>query len=189
MSTLATGGARRRLCRHQEVLLEVFRIDIDKDAVQQVLAAYYRPSSGGPSWQRFLVQTKDSHWRYDLFRCESIDLKSHRALVVMGQFTRCILQIREIKTVPYVPLSHPFIGRFIGTIRRESPDPVFFWNANDLARKQEGYRQSYNAHRVHTALDGDTPSETTGELSRRACYRRTENRNPQEAYDRCVSHV
>jgi hypothetical protein len=27
-----------------------------------------------------------------------------------------ILNIREIKTVPYVPLSHPFIERCIGTI-------------------------------------------------------------------------
>ena len=29
-----------------------------------------------------------------------------------------VLGVREIKTVPYVPLSHPFIERLIGTIRR-----------------------------------------------------------------------
>ena len=28
----------------------------------------------------------------------------------------------EIKTVPYVPLSHPFVERLIGTIRREYLD-------------------------------------------------------------------
>jgi hypothetical protein len=30
-----------------------------------------------------------------------------------------ILDVKEIKTVPYVPLSHPFVERLIGTIRRE----------------------------------------------------------------------
>ena len=33
-----------------------------------------------------------------------------------------ILDIEEIKTVPYVPLSHPFVERLIGTIRREFLD-------------------------------------------------------------------
>src|SRR4029077_19222925 len=29
-----------------------------------------------------------------------------------------VLDVKEIKTVPYVPLSHPFVERLIGTIRR-----------------------------------------------------------------------
>jgi transposase InsO family protein len=81
------------------------------------------------------------------------------------QANLCILEIQEIKTVPYVPLSHPFIERVIGTVRRELLDHVFFWNANDLEVKLERFRQYYNAHRVHTSLDGDTPSETTGEIT------------------------
>jgi putative transposase len=32
------------------------------------------------------------------------------------------LAVTEIKTVPYVPLSHPFVERIIGTIRREHLD-------------------------------------------------------------------
>ena len=28
-----------------------------------------------------------------------------------------ILDVTEIKTVPYVPLSHPFVERLIGTVR------------------------------------------------------------------------
>jgi len=32
-----------------------------------------------------------------------------------------VLEVTEIKTVPYVPLSHPFIERLVGTIRREAP--------------------------------------------------------------------
>jgi hypothetical protein len=80
-----------------------------------------------------------------------------------------ILEIQEIKTVPYMRLSHPFIERVIGTNRREFLDHMFFCNANDLEAKLQGFRQYYNAHRVHTSLNGDTPSETTGETtSRRA---------------------
>ena len=80
-----------------------------------------------------------------------------------------ILDVDEIKTVPYTPLSHPFVERLIGTIRREYLDHTLFWNTCDLERKLEEFRQYYNAHRVHTALDGDTPSEICGEtIIRRA---------------------
>ena len=80
-----------------------------------------------------------------------------------------ILDIQEIKSVPYVPLSHPFVERLIGTIRREYFDQTLFWNASDLERKLEAFRQYYNDHRAHAALDGATPSEISGETkSRRA---------------------
>jgi hypothetical protein len=29
-----------------------------------------------------------------------------------------ILDVTEVKTVPYAPLSHPFVERLIGTVRR-----------------------------------------------------------------------
>jgi putative transposase len=38
-----------------------------------------------------------------------------------------ILEVKGIKTVPYVPLSHPFVARLIGTIRRECLDRTLFW--------------------------------------------------------------
>jgi len=43
-----------------------------------------------------------------------------------------ILEVAEIKTVPYVPLSHPFVERLIGTIRREYLDHLLFWTSADL---------------------------------------------------------
>jgi len=46
-----------------------------------------------------------------------------------------ILDVTEIKTVPYVPLSHPFVERLIGTIRRECLDRTLFWTAADLEAK------------------------------------------------------
>jgi len=43
-----------------------------------------------------------------------------------------ILEIEEIKSVPYAPMSHPFVERLIGTVRREYLDHTFFWNSIDL---------------------------------------------------------
>jgi len=60
-----------------------------------------------------------------------------------------VLAIEEVKTVPYIPVSHPFIERLIGTIRREFLDHTFLWNAVNLARKLEAFRDYYNEHRVH----------------------------------------
>jgi putative transposase len=37
-----------------------------------------------------------------------------------------VLEIEEIKAVPYAPVSHPFVERLIGAIRREYLDRVFF---------------------------------------------------------------
>ena len=73
-----------------------------------------------------------------------------------------VLEIEEVKSVPYAPVSHPFVERLIGTIRREYLDRVFFWNAVDLARKLEAFRNYYNGHRVHRALAGLTPAQRGG---------------------------
>ena len=68
-----------------------------------------------------------------------------------------ILEVTEIKTVPYVPLSHPFIERLIGTIRREYLDRMLFWSAADLEAKLVDFQHYYNAHRTHAGLDGRRP--------------------------------
>ena len=51
-----------------------------------------------------------------------------------------ILEVIEIKTVPYVPLSHPFVERLIGTIRREYLDRTLFWTTADLENKLLDFR-------------------------------------------------
>ncbi len=188
----------------------VFDIEIDKDVVRRVLAKHYRPAPGsdGPSWLTFLGHSKDSLWSVDLFRCESLILKTHWVMVVMDQYTRqiigfavhagildgstvCrlfnsiiggtmsprylssdndplfafhqwnanlrILEVTEVKTVPYVPLSHPFVERLIGTIRREFLDQVPFWSARELERKLLLFNEYYNRDRVHRGLGGSIP--------------------------------
>jgi putative transposase len=46
-----------------------------------------------------------------------------------------ILDVKEIKTLPYAPLSHPFVERLIGTVRREYLDRTLFWTTTDLEMK------------------------------------------------------
>jgi hypothetical protein len=43
-----------------------------------------------------------------------------------------ILEIEETKSVPHAPMSHPFVERLIGTIRREFLYRTLFWNSLDL---------------------------------------------------------
>jgi len=199
-------------CRRiaQQISL-VFDREIDQDVVRRVLAKHYRPEPGvhGPSWLTFLGHSKDSLWSVDLFRCESLILKSHWVLIVMDLFTRrmigisvhagtvdgpavcrlfneaissaktCpqhlssdhdplfefhrwkanlrILEVVEVKTVPYVPLSHPFVERLIGTVRREYLDHVPFWNVHDLERKLLQFKEYYNRERVHRGIRGTIP--------------------------------
>ena len=74
-----------------------------------------------------------------------------------------ILDVVEIKSIPYTPLSHPFIERLIGTIRREYLDHVFFWNAQDLERKLGDFKQYYNRYRTHQSPGGETPAVVSGD--------------------------
>jgi putative transposase len=188
---------RRNPCfgymRIAQQISDAFGVEIDKDIVRRVLAKHYRPGDSGchgPSWLTFIAQTKDSLWSLDLFRCESILLRSYWVMLVMDVFTRRIvgfgvesanidgvsacrmfnraiagqrlprhvstdhdplfrfhrwlanlrvLAIDEVKSVPYAPVSHPFIERLIGTVRRKYLDHVFFWNVIDLTRKLDAF--------------------------------------------------
>ncbi len=190
-----------------------FGLALDKDVIRRVLANHYKPVSGddGPTWLTTLGHTKDSLWSIDLFRCESIVLRSHWVLVVMDQFTRrivgfavhpgpidgktlcrmfsqatmdqCwptylssdndplfqyhrwkanlrILEIEEVKSIPYAPMSHPYVERLIGSVRCELLDQTLFWTAADLEKKLRDYQSYFNEQRTHTARCGATPVES-----------------------------
>jgi transposase InsO family protein len=201
--------------RIARIISKTFDLVIDRNVVRRVLAKYYHPEDDGfgPSWLTFLGHMKDSLWSVDLFRCESITLKSHWVMVVMDQFTRRIigfavhpgdvdgislcrmfniviagispprylstdhdllfeyhrwqanlrvLDVDEFKSIAGVPVSHPFIERLIGSVRREFLDHILFWNAGDLESKLGEFQKYYNQKRVHASLDGDTPDEVAG---------------------------
>jgi putative transposase len=195
--------------RIAEQLALAFGVLINKDVVRRILGAHYHLSgNAGPSWLTFFGHGKDSLHSIDLFRCESLTLRTYWVLVVMDQYTRRIvgfgihagivdglalcrmfnrairgqatpkylssdhdplyrfhqwqanlrvLGVTEIKTVPYVPISHPFVERLIGTIRHEYLDHAFFWNAIDLESKLVEFKDYYNRHRTHSGLSGKTP--------------------------------
>ena len=191
-------------------IYEAFGIEISRFAVGRILRKnkHKLPGGDGPSWLTFIGHMKDSLWSVDLFRCESISLRSHWVMVVLDQFSRriigfsvhaghcdgiayCrmfnkiisgkslpkylssdndplflfhrwkanlgILDIDEIKTIPKVPQSHPFVERLIGTVRREYLDHTLFFNERDLKNKLETFQGYYNGTRVHSSLDLKTP--------------------------------
>ena len=82
--------------RIARILSQTFGVDIDKNVVHRVLAKHYRPAprGTGPSWLSFIGHTTDSLWSVDLFRCESILLRSYWVLVVTDQFTRRLVGFR-----------------------------------------------------------------------------------------------
>ena len=85
-----------------------------------------------------------------------------------------ILEVVEIKTVPYVPLSHPFVERLIGTIRREYLDRTLFWTSVDLENKLLEFRDDFNSHRTHYSLERLTPDQGEREprpVANLHCYR------------------
>jgi len=201
--------------RIAQQISHAFGLEIDKDVVRRILAHHSYPKLGGkgPSWLCAIAEARDSLWSVDLFRCESIVLKSFWVMVVMDVFTRRIigsgvgpahvdgisvcrmfnqarcgqplpkrlssdhdplfrfhrwranlrvLDIKELKPIPFVPRSHPFIERLIGTLRREYLDQTFFWNGPDLHRKLDRFAAYYNQRRVHAGLGGRTPFERGG---------------------------
>ena len=73
-----------------------------------------------------------------------------------------VLGVSEIKTVPYVPLSHPFVERLIGSVRREYLDRTLFWTTADLEAKLIDFQHYYNGHRTHAGLEGRLPEPSIG---------------------------
>jgi putative transposase len=82
-----------------------------------------------------------------------------------------ILNIREIKTVPYVPRSHPVVERLIGTVPRECLDRLVFWSAADLERKLLEFQRYYNEHRAHAGRAGRPPAASLDTADARASLR------------------
>ena len=79
--------------------------------------------------------------------------------------------MKEIKTVPYVPMSHPFVERLIGTIRRECLDRTLFWTITDLERKLLDFKDYFNRHRTHTGVVGRTPEHSAAAVLNFTSYR------------------
>ncbi|MBL8223889.1 MAG: transposase [Chromatiales bacterium] len=69
--------------------------------------------------------------------------------------------------MPYVTLSHPFVDRLIGTLRREYLDQTLFWGTADLQRKLDDFVDYNNRHRCHAGIGGIPPTDRDGRGGRR----------------------
>jgi transposase InsO family protein len=73
-------------------------IPVSDETVRRILAKHRPGTKGdGPSWLAFIGAQADSLWSIDLFRAESILLKSHWVLVVMDQYSRKIIGFATVK--------------------------------------------------------------------------------------------
>jgi hypothetical protein len=59
-------------------------------------------------------------------------------------------------------MSHPFVERLIGSIRRELLDQTLFWTGTDLENKLREYQCYYNESRTHSGRNGAAPMESVG---------------------------
>ena len=117
-----------------------FDVPVDKHLVRRVLARHCRPDpgSGGPSWLTFLGHSKDSLWSVDLFRCESLILRTHWVMVVLDQYTRRIVGFAVCQGSPGGPtvcrmLFHIICSSAPPTYLNSDHDPLFEyhrWKAN-----------------------------------------------------------
>ena len=112
-----------------EQMSSAFGIEINKDLVRRILIQHYSPVPGGdgPSWLTLIGQTKDSLWSVDLFRCESILLKSFWVMVVMDVFTRRIIGF----AVSVANLDGPVVCRMFNRAITKQTPPQYLSSDND----------------------------------------------------------
>ena len=77
------------------------------------------------------------------------------------------MMINPIYSIPLPPVSHPFVERLIGTVRREHLDRLLFRNTRDLQQKLDQFRDYFNEHRVHAGINGDLPNQRADEIEPR----------------------
>jgi putative transposase len=121
-------------------IFEAFGIKISRFAVGRILRKdkHKDPSANGPSWLTFIGHMKDSLWSVDLFRCESITLKSHWVMVIMDQYTRRVIGFAvhagDCDGIAYCRLFNRIIsGKRPPKYLSSDNDPLFLfhrWRAN-----------------------------------------------------------
>ena len=80
-------------CKIAEQISSAFGLELNKDVVRRISFRHYRPGpdGGGPSWLAAIGHPRDRLWSVDLFRVESLLLRSYWVMVVMDVFTRRIV--------------------------------------------------------------------------------------------------
>ena len=152
-----------------------FGLDIDKDVVRRVLATHYRADSSGssgPSWLTLIAQSKDSLWSVDLFRCESILLRSFWVMVVMDEWGflrncrylihdrdtkytesfRTIIESGEVKPLKLparCPNLNAYAERWVRSVKEECLSNLILIGEGSLRRALNHYLPHYHEERNH----------------------------------------
>jgi transposase InsO family protein len=105
----------------------------------------FNQATSGQDWPKYLSSDNDPLFQYYRWKA---NLR--------------VLDIEEIESVPHVPMSHPFVERLIGSVRRELLDHTLFWTVTDLEKKLRNYQRYFNEFRTHSRLDSATPIELGG---------------------------
>jgi len=67
------------------------------------------------------------------------------------------MSIEEVQTASRSPWQNPFVGRLIGSIRRECLDHIIIFNERHWRRILSRYFQYHHRARTHLSLDKDCP--------------------------------
>ena len=123
-------------------IYQAFGIKISRFTVGRILRKYnierFPGPGSGPSWLTFIGHMKDSLWSVDLFRCESVLLKSHWVMIVIDQFSRRIIgfsvHVGDCTGKNYCRLFNSIVsGRVSPKFLSTDNDPLFLyhrWQAN-----------------------------------------------------------
>jgi len=133
------------LFRCESILLKSHWIMVVMDQYTRSIIGFsvHAGAVGGPALCRMFNQSTASHRPPNRISTDNDPLFQYR----QWKANLNILDIEEIKSLPYAPMSHPFVERLIGSVRRELLDQTFFWTQSDLENKLRGYQQYYNAKR------------------------------------------
>jgi hypothetical protein len=146
-------------------LLKFHKVLVDRKYRLLFSASAYRrkPGPKEPSAEvtAAIVAMKSRNPKFGYMRIAQ-QVSNDLGITIDKDVVRRVLEIEEAKSVPYAPISHPFVERLIGTICREYLDNVFFWNVVDVTRKLADFQTYYNAYCVHRSLDGVAPALRAG---------------------------
>jgi transposase InsO family protein len=110
------------------------------------LCRMFNHATSGQGWPKYLSSDNDPLFQYHRWKANVR-----------------VLEIEEIKSLPHVPMSHPFVERLISSIRRELLDQTLLWTTTDLENKLRDYQCYYNKCRTHSGRDGATPVDSGSE--------------------------
>jgi hypothetical protein len=154
----AHGEMKRRnlrfgCARIAQEINKAFGLKIDKDVVRRVLEKHYRPgpdSGNNLSRQTFVGHLKDSLSSIDMFRCESILLKTYWVPVVTDQFTRRIIGFR----VHTGDVNGAGLCRMFNTVTSTNVVPRCLRSENDPLFLYHQWQAKWNNFCWHTHCKG-----------------------------------